>query len=61
MAWRVPVLGQHDMPEPPRRGVDDRHNFVAARHRKPTSGAEIVLKKGLEGALWETLIRRGRP
>ena len=43
MAARVPILGQHHVLEARGQAVDQRHDLVAARHRKAAAGAEIVL------------------
>jgi hypothetical protein len=43
MAWRVPVLRQHDVTETACQAVDDRHHLVPARHRQRPAGTEIVL------------------
>jgi hypothetical protein len=39
----MPVLRQCDVIEAPGKPIDDRHDRIAVRHGKRTTGAEIVL------------------
>lgn len=43
VAWRMPVLGQHDVIEAFGEAIDDRHHGIAVGNRKRSAGAEIVL------------------
>jgi len=43
MAGRMPVLGEHDVREFLRQGVDQRHDLVAARHGEAAARTKIVL------------------
>ena len=43
MIGRVPVLGEDHVRKPAGEAVDDRDHFIAARNRKGTTWAEIVL------------------
>jgi hypothetical protein len=43
MAWRMPVLGQHDVIKAFGEAIDDRHHGIAVGDRKRSAGAEIVL------------------
>src|SRR5512139_1494067 len=40
---RMPVLREHDVGEFGRQRIDQRHNFIAARHGEAAAGAEVVL------------------
>ena len=43
MIARVPVLGQNHMAEGGGNPIDHRHHFLAARHSKSASIAEVIL------------------
>jgi hypothetical protein len=43
MLRRMPILRQHDITKARGETVDDRHNFVAVRHRQCAARTKIVL------------------
>ena len=43
MPARMPVLREHDVREFGRQRINQRHNFIAARHGEATAGTEVVL------------------
>ena len=43
VVWRVPVLGQNDMPELPHQAVDDGKDCLGVRDGETTAGTEVVL------------------
>jgi hypothetical protein len=43
MSGRMPILGEDDVAEVFAKPVDDRHDFIAARHGECAVRTEIVL------------------
>ena len=43
MAWRMPILRQHDVLKTAGETIDDRHDSIAVGNRKRTARAEIGL------------------
>ena len=43
MTARMPILRQYDVGEFCRQRVDQRHDFIAARHREAAARAKVIL------------------
>jgi hypothetical protein len=39
----MPVLGEHNVPEAARELIDERHDLIARRDGKASTGTEIIL------------------